>query len=340
MLKTPHGAVETPVFLPVGSRGVVKTLTSDELKSIGATMILSNVYHLFLRPGRKIVEKMGGLHRFMDWNGPILTDSGGYQIFSLSKIIRVTDDGVEFKSPVDGAGHFLTPEDVVDIQEAFGSDIAMILDECPPYEAEKDQVRRATQRTLNWSKRCKNRNDGNQALFGIVQGGVFIDLRKESVEKTVEIGFPGYGIGGLSVGEPQGLMFEVLKETLDYLPQDKPRYLMGVGDPEGIRTAIGMGVDMFDSAMPTRIARNGTVFVSEGRVNILNARNAQDERPLDPNCTCYTCTRYSRAYLRHLYQTGETLALRLLTWHNLFFIFNLIEKLKEEIKKNDEKREV
>lgn len=333
MLKTPHGFVETPVFLPVGSKGVVKTLTSDELKSLGATMVLSNVYHLFLRPGCNVVEKIGGLHRFMGWDGPILTDSGGYQIFSLSKIVRVTDDGVEFKSPVDGASHFLTPEDVVDIQEAFGSDIAMILDECPPYEAEKDQVRGATLRTLNWSKRCKKRNNhSNQTLFGIVQGGVFIDLRKESAEKTVEIGFPGYGIGGLSVGEPQGLMFEVLRDTLDHLPQDKPRYLMGVGDPVGIRTAVEMGVDMFDSAMPTRIARNGTVFVSEGRVNILNAKNAQDEQPLDPNCTCYTCTRYSRAYLRHLYQTGETLALRLLTWHNLFFIFNLIEKIKEEMK--------
>lgn len=334
-LITPHGVVETPVFLPVGSKAAIKTLTPEEIKSIGGKMILGNAYHLYLQPGHKVIEKMGGLHRFMNWSGPILTDSGGYQVFSLSKILNVTDDGVKFKSPIDGANHFLSPEDVIDIQDALGADIAMILDECPPYPAEKEDIKRALIRTLEWSGRCKKqrhkldrRGRKNQALFGIVQGGVFPDLRRYSVEKTAEMAFSGYGIGGLSVGEPKGLMFEALEKTIEHLPSDKPRYLMGVGDPSGIVTAIKMGVDMFDSALPTRIARNGTVFVKEGRINILNAQHADDAKPLDDGCSCYTCQNFSRAYLKHLYQTGETLALRLLTCHNLAFVFKLIEQTK------------
>lgn len=334
-LITPHGVVETPLFLPVGSKAAVKTLTPEEIKSIGGKMILGNAYHLYLQPGHRVIKKMGGLHRFMNWPGPILTDSGGYQVFSLSENLNVTDDGVKFKSPIDGSKHFLTPEGAIDIQNALGSDIAMILDECPPYLTEKEDIKRALIRTLEWSRRCKKHRDKldksgeNQALFGIIQGGVFPDLRRYSLDKTMEIDFAGYGIGGLSVGEPKELMFGVLGETVAYLPSDKPRYLMGVGDPAGIVTAIKMGVDMFDSALPTRIARNGTIFVKGGRVNILNAQHADDSSALDENCSCYTCRNFSRAYLKHLYQTGETLALRLLTWHNLFFIFNLIEQTKE-----------
>lgn len=335
-LITPHGMVETPVFLPVGSKAAVKTLTPEEIKSIGGKMILGNAYHLYLQPGHEVIEKMGGLHQFMKWSGPILTDSGGYQVFSLSKTLNVTDDGVKFKSPIDGGSHFLSPEDVIDIQDALGSDIAMILDECPPYPAEKEDIKRALIRTLEWSKRCKKHRDKldksgckNQALFGIVQGGAFSDLRRYSAQKTTEMAFSGYGIGGLSVGEPKEIMFEVLEETIEHLPADKPRYLMGVGDPAGIVAAIKLGVDMFDSALPTRIARNGTVFVKEGRLNILNAQHADDSKPLDEGCSCYTCQNFSRAYLKHLYQTGETLALRLLTWHNLAFVFSLIEQTKE-----------
>lgn len=334
-LITPHGIVETPVFLTVGSKAAVKTLTPEETKLVGAQMILGNAYHLYLQPGHKLIRKMGGLHSFMNWPGPILTDSGGYQVFSLSKMLDVTDDGVKFTSPIDGASHFLSPEDIIEIQDALGADIAMVLDECLSYPAEREDVKRALIRTLEWSKRCKKRRGAldrtgeNQALFAIVQGGVFPDLRKDSAEKTVEMDFAGYGIGGLSVGESKELMFEVLQGTVEHLPADKPRYLMGVGDPEGIVQAIRMGVDMFDSALPTRIARNGTVFVRGGRVNILNAQHADDASPLDEGCSCYTCRSYSRAYLRHLYQTGETLALRLLTWHNLAFVYNLIEFEKE-----------
>lgn len=335
-LKTPHGAVETPVFMPVASKAAVKTLTAEEVKQVGGRMILGNAYHLYLRPGSKGIKKLGGLHRFMGWDGPILTDSGGYQVFSLSDLLDVTDEGVRFKSPIDGSSHFLSPEDVVDVQDALGSDIAMVLDECPPYPADREHTRRALIRTIEWSKRCRKRRTSldkksgrNQALFGIVQGGMYPDLRRESVEKTLELGFSGYGIGGLSVGEPAELLFETLDETLEHLPEETPRYLMGVGDPEGLVRAIKAGCDMFDSALPTRIARNGTAFVNNGRLNIMNAKHGRDEGPLDPQCDCLTCRTYSRAYLRHLYQGNETLALRLLTWHNLYFVFSLIERTKE-----------
>ncbi len=337
-LKTPHGLVETPVFMPVATKAAVKTLLPEEVKNIGYCMILSNTYHLFLQPGQKIIEKMGGLHKFMNWDGPILTDSGGYQVFSLSKIFDISDDGISFASHIDGSRHFLAPEDVVDIQLSLGSDIAMILDECPPYEADEDYVKLSMIRTLNWSKRSIKHISGSKnetrktALFGIVQGGMFPDLRQASADKTVEIGFSGYGIGGLSVGEPQSEMFEVLDKTLQHLPEDKPRYLMGVGDPQGIAEAIKMGVDMFDSALPTRIARNGTAFLNNGRLNILNAELRDDARPIEEGCQCYTCQNFSRSYIRHLYQTKETLALRLLTWHNLYFVYWLIEKIKKEVR--------
>ena len=340
-MKTAHGLIETPVFMPVGSKAAVKTLTPHEVKEIGFSAILSNTYHLYLRPGHEVIEKLGGLHKFMGWDGMILTDSGGYQVFSLSKIFDVTDNGIDFASHIDGSRHFLTPEDVVDIQAALGSDIAMVLDECPPYPAEKEHIRLMMNRTLNWAKRSKTRfhglnheTGGELILFGIVQGGMHKDLRKESAVKTVDIGFPGYGIGGLSVGEPRELMLEMLEETLQHLPDDAPRYLMGVGDPEGIAGAVRLGVDMFDSAMPTRIARNGTVFVKGGRLNILNSAFTLDKRPLDEDCDCYTCTNFSRAYLRHIYATRETLALRLLTWHNLYFVRSLIESAKKEIRES------
>jgi queuine tRNA-ribosyltransferase len=338
-LTTSHGEIETPVFMPVGSKAAVRTLTPDELKDTGATMILSNAYHLYLRPGVEVLKGFGGLHDFMRWDGPILTDSGGYQVFSLSHILKIDDDGVRFKSPIDGSSHFLSPEDVIDIQAAIGSDIAMVLDECPPYPADRNHVKSANKRTLDWARRskhhfhtCKYESDAGQALFGIVQGGIFPDLRRESAQAITELDFPGYGIGGLSVGEPREAMWEALDAALEHLPEDKPRYFMGLGDPEGLEKAIRAGVDMFDCVMPTRIARNGTAFTAEGRLNILNAKNTADKGPLDEGCGCYTCRNFSRAYIKHLYKTGETLALRLMTCHNLYFVFNMIERVKEEIR--------
>lgn len=338
-LVTAHGEVETPVFMPVGSKAAVRTMTPDELKDVGATMILSNAYHLYLRPGTAVLKKFGGLHDFMGWDGPILTDSGGYQVFSLSHILKIDDDGVRFRSPIDGSSHFLSPEDVVDIQAAIGSDIAMVLDECPPYPADRERVKRACARTLDWACRSQasfraleHGSRTGQTLFGIVQGGVYPDLRRESAQAITELDFAGYGIGGLSVGEPREAMWEALDAAVEHLPADKPRYLMGLGDPEGIEKAIHAGVDMFDCVMPTRIARNGTAFTTGGRLNILNAKNTEDAGPLDEGCGCYTCRNFSRAYVKHLYKTGETLALRLMTCHNLYFVFALIERVKEDIR--------
>ncbi len=338
-LKTPHGEIETPVFMPVGSKAAVRTMTPDELKQAGATMILSNAYHLYLRPGTELLKKFGGLHEFMRWDGPILTDSGGYQVFSLSHILKIDDDGVRFRSPIDGSQHFLTPEDVVDIQAAIGSDIAMVLDECPPHPADRDRVQRANARTLDWARRSTQHfsalvhgSRAGQALFGIVQGGIYPDLRRESALAITQLDFAGYGIGGLSVGEPREQMWEALDAAVEHLPADKPRYFMGLGDPEGLETAIHAGVDMFDCVMPTRIARNGTAFTKDGRLNILNAKNTEDAGPLDEGCGCYTCRNFSRAYVKHLYKTGETLALRLMTCHNLYFVFTMIERVKEEVK--------
>jgi len=332
---TAHGVVDTPVFMPVGTRAAVKTMSPDELKKIGAQIILSNTYHLYLRPGHELIKEAGGLHKFMNWDRPILTDSGGFQIFSLGETFKITDEGVNFKSIIDGSSHFLTPEMAIEIQNDLGADIIMILDECSPYPSEYKNIKEAVERTLQWAKRCKkSHHSEEQALFGIVQGGVHSDLRKYSAQNTVEIGFPGYGIGGFSVGEPHDMMFEILEDTISYLPEDKPHYLMGVGNPTSILEAIGLGVDMFDCVLPTRIARNGTVFISTGKLNIKNSSHAKDFGPLDPNCDCYVCQNFSRAYLRHIFKVGEILALRLLTWHNLYFVFNLIDRAGKAIAGN------
>ena len=327
--------VTTPLFMPVATRGVVKTLTPEELEAIGAQVILGNTYHLYLRPGLDVIEKAGGLHRFMHWQKPILTDSGGYQVFSLSETRTISDEGVEFRSVYDGSQHFLSPEKAVSIQETLGSDIMMVLDECPPYPASREAVHEAVVRSHGWAKRCQaSVSSRDSALFGIVQGGIYPDLRRLSAEMTTSIEFEGYAVGGFSVGEPHELMFEVLEGTLTALPWDKPRYLMGVGNPSSLLTAIGQGVDMFDCALPTRIARNGTVFTSVGRLNLRNAQYKMDTEPLDPKCQCYVCRNYSRSYLRHLFMLGEILAHRLLTMHNLSYIFDLMAQAKQAIEEN------
>lgn len=330
--RTAHGPVETPVFMPVGTRGTVKGVTTPQLTEMGAQVLLANAYHLFLRPGTDVVRDAGGLHAFMNWDRAILTDSGGFQIFSLADTLKLTDDGVEFRSILDGAKHFWTPEENMRIQQELGADIAMQLDQCPPYPAEKPAVEIAVRRSAEWAARCRaahTRED--QALFGIVQGGVFGDLRLQSVERLGEIGFPGYGIGGYSVGEPHELMLESLEPVAAALPAEAPRYLMGVGNPTSILQAIALGVDMFDCVLPTRTARTGTAFSSAGRMNLRNAQYARDFGPLDPACTCPTCTQYTRAYLRHLVTMKEMLGAILLSVHNLHFLLDLTAKAREAI---------
>lgn len=327
--ETPHGVVPTPMFMPVGTRGTVKGVTVEQLHEVGAHIVLANAYHLFLRPGTEIVQAAGGLHRFMGWDGPILTDSGGFQVFSLAETVKVTDEGVAFRSIVDGAKHFWTPEDNVAIQEALGADIIMQLDECPPYPAERAQVARAVKRSAEWAARCAaahTRED--QALFGIVQGGIFEALRAESAARLMEVGFPGYGIGGYSVGEPHDVMLESLAPVAEVLPPEKPRYLMGVGNPTTMLEAIALGVDLFDCVLPTRTARMGTAFSSEGRLNLRNARFARDLGPLDPACSCPVCTRYTRSYLRHLVSTKEMLGSILLSVHNLHVLIDLARRAR------------
>jgi len=332
---TAHGPVDTPLFMPVGTRATVKGVTPEQLHELEAQVVLANTYHLFLRPGSDLVAEAGGLHRFMNWDRAILTDSGGFQIFSLADTLKLTDDGVKFRSIVDGSWHFWTPEDNMRIQEQLGADIIMQLDQCPPYPAERDFVATAVRRSAEWAARCKaahSRHD--QALFGIVQGGVHTDLRLESVERLGEIGFPGYGIGGYSVGEPHDLMLESLVPVCDALPQDRPRYLMGVGNPTTMLEAIGLGVDLFDCVLPTRTARLGTAFSSEGRLNLKNARFARDFGPLDPSCTCATCRQYSRAYIRHLVNVKEMLGATLLSVHNLHYLLDLTRQAREAIEAN------
>lgn len=324
ILHTPHGDVATPVFMPVGTRATVKGVTPPELREVGATIVLSNTYHLFLRPGHEVVRDAGGLHRFMGWDRATLTDSGGFQVFSLAETVKLHDDGVEFASILDGSRHFWTPEDNMAIQQDLGADVAMVLDVCPPYPAEEARVAEAVRRSADWAGRCKaahRRED--QMLFGIVQGGVFPHLRAESVERTMDIGFHGYGIGGYSVGEPYELMLETLEPVAAALPQDRPRYLMGVGSPTLMLRAIALGVDMFDSVLPTRTARMGTAFSSQGRMNLRNAQYARDFGPLDAECSCSTCTTYTRAYLRHLVVSKEMLGAVLLSLHNLHFLLDL-----------------
>src|SRR5450759_511453 len=332
VLHTAHGDVHTPLFMPVGTRATVKGMLPSRLRELGAQTILSNTYHLFLRPGADIVEAAGGLHSFMGWKGTVLTDSGGFQVFSLADTVKVTDDGVAFNSILDGTKHFWTPEDNVAIQEQLGADIFMQLDQCPPYPAEESLVSTAVRRSAEWARRCRDaRTRDDQLLFGIVQGGVFADLRAESVERLVQIGFPGYGIGGYSVGEPHELMLESLEPVCESLPADRPRYLMGVGNPTTILRAVALGVDMFDCVLPTRTARLGTAFSSEGRLNLRNARFATDTGPLDPACACPTCARFTRSYLRHLVTTKEMLGSILLSEHNLFYLLDLTAKARDAI---------
>ncbi|MBN2248653.1 MAG: tRNA guanosine(34) transglycosylase Tgt [Coriobacteriia bacterium] len=329
---TPHGVVETPMFMPVGTRATVKGVTPDQLREIGARIVLANTYHLFLRPGSGLIAEAGGLHRFMGWGGPILTDSGGFQVFSLADTLKLTDDGVEFRSIVDGAKHFWTPEDNVRIQEDLGADIIMQLDQCPPYPAEKEFVANAVRRSAEWAARCKaahTRED--QALFGIVQGGVFEDLRAESVARLTQMGFQGYGIGGYSVGEPHDLMLASLAPVAELLPADRPRYLMGVGNPTTMLEAIALGVDLFDCVLPTRTARTGTAFSSQGRMNLKNAQYARDFGPLDPACSCPVCTTYTRAYLRHLVTVKEMLGAILLSIHNLHVLIDLARQARDAV---------
>ena len=331
-LHTPHGSFDTPMFMPVGTQGTVKTLSPEELHTMGAGVILGNTYHLFLRPGHEIVKKAGGLHRFMNWNGGILTDSGGFQVFSLGALRKISEEGVAFRSHHDGSKQFLSPEKSMEIQMALGSDIAMAFDECTPYPADYEYACRSMRLTTRWAKRCQavhNRED--QALFGIVQGGMYADLRQESAEQLVAMDFPGYAIGGLSVGEPKPLMYEVLEQTVPFLPQNKARYLMGVGTPDCLVEGVARGIDMFDCVFPTRVARNGTAITSQGRVVIRNAAYIEDFMPLDPECDCYTCRNYSRAYLRHLIRCDEIFGLRLMSLHNLHYLIKLMHQIRTAI---------
>ena len=334
-LYTAHGVVDTPAFLPVGTQATVKTMSPRDLKEVGTEIILSNTYHLLLRPGPDLIREAGGLHIYMGWDRPILTDSGGFQVFSLAHMRKVTDEGVEFTSHVDGTKYFLTPEKVLEIQAAFGSDIMMPLDECTPYPCEKKQVLKAVERTTRWARQSKSKIRDPKSeipiLFGIVQGGTYKDLRKRSAEEIAEIGFPGYAIGGLSVGEPQQEMFDMLDAVTDILPQDKPRHLMGVGFPQDILGAVKLGADLFDCVIPTRLARHGSFLTYEGNVSIRQARFEKDLTPIDPECDCYACKNFTKAYIRHLFWAREILALQLLTIHNLRFYMRMMGSIRQQI---------
>ncbi|MDY6826393.1 MAG: tRNA guanosine(34) transglycosylase Tgt [Bacillota bacterium] len=335
LLETGHNVIETPAFMPVGTQGTVKGLTVDELEQIGAGLILGNCYHLFLRPGAEIIARHGGLHSFMNWKGSILTDSGGFQVFSLGGLRKVEDGGVEFTSHIDGSRHYLTPERAVRLQNMLGSDIAMVLDQCPPYRAEYEEVNRAVERTTRWAERSKHAHlREEQALFAIVQGGVYKDLRRASAAGLVEIGFDGYAVGGLSVGEPKDLMYETLSWTVDELPADQVRYLMGVGSPDALLEGVRWGIDIFDCVLPTRIARNGRVMTGQGYLQIRNSVYATDLSPLDENCNCPVCRNYSRAYIRHLLNAGEILGLRLTTYHNLYYLNRLMWEIRKALNEN------
>ena len=325
-LATAHGVVETPVFMPVGTQGTVKSVCPAELKENGAQIILGNTYHLYLRPGDDLVARRGGLHQFMRWDGPILTDSGGFQVFSLESIRKITEEGVEFRSYIDGSKHFFSPEKVVSIQQNLGSDIMMVLDECVGYGADRKYTAKSLELTTRWARRCREAHEpekNGQIMFGIVQGGFFKDLREESLRQLAEIPFEGFAIGGLSVGESPAEMYDILRHITPMMPEDKPRYLMGVGTPMDILEGIESGVDMFDCVLPTRNARNGTLYTTQGKVNIKRAEYREDDGPLDPNCGCETCRTYSRAYLRHLYMAKELLSFRLNTIHNLHYFLKL-----------------
>ncbi|TEB06536.1 Queuine tRNA-ribosyltransferase [Pelotomaculum schinkii] len=336
LLHTTHGTVETPIFMPVGTQAAVKTMTPEEVKEVGGRLILGNTYHLYLRPGQELIREAGGLHRFMNWDGPILTDSGGFQVFSLGPLRKISEEGVTFRSHIDGSEHFFSPEKAVEVQEALGSDIAMVFDECAPYPCTHEYALEALKRTTRWARRCADAHRReDQALFGIVQGGVFADLRRQSALDLVGLDLPGYAIGGLSVGEPKAVMYEMLDVTVGFLPPEKPRYLMGVGSPDCLVEGVVRGIDMFDCVLPTRIARNGTVLTHHGKLVVRNAEYARDFDPLDPTCDCYACRNYSRAYIRHLIKAGEVLGIRLTTIHNLRFIQRLMQEIRDAIRQGN-----
>ena len=335
-IETNHGVIKTPVFMPVGTRATVKAMNNDELKSIGSQIILSNTYHLYLKPGQEIIRKADGLHKFMNWDKPILTDSGGFQVFSLSKTRKITEEGVQFRSHIDGSKHFISPEKSMEIQNDLGSDIMMAFDECVPYPASYEYTEDSMKRTLRWLKRCKDyhKNTDKQNLFGIIQGGMYKDLREYSAKNTVDFDLPGYAIGGLSVGEPRDLMIDLLDFTTDFMPENKPRYLMGVGTPDYLFEAVEHGVDMCDCVLPTRIARNGTALTSKGKLVVKNAKYKDDFSALDDNCDCYACKNHTRAYIRHLLNVDEILGARLLSIHNLRFLIKLMENIRKSIEED------
>ncbi len=331
-IRTPHGQFESPVFMPVGTQGTVKAVSSEDMKEMAIKIILANTYHLYLRPGHRIIEKLGGLHRFMSWDGPILTDSGGFQVYSLSRLRTISEEGVTFQSHLDGSRHFIGPKEAMVIQQALGADIIMAFDECAPYPADYEYVLNSVRLTSLWAKRCMGYKEGtHQALFGIVQGGIYPDLRERSATELTQVNFDGYALGGLSVGEDRDSRERVIKETVQFLPADKPVYLMGVGKPEDIIESVTLGVDMFDCVLPTRNARNGTLFTHNGQLVIKNARYTDDDRPVDENCNCYVCSHYSRAYLRHLFMAKELLAYRLNTIHNLYYYNRLMVDIRRAI---------
>ncbi len=332
LLSTPHGEIRTPVFMPVGTQATVKTLTPDDLRALGAQIILGNTYHLYLRPGAELVQSFGGLHGFMAWDRSILTDSGGFQVFSLGHLRDLSEEGVTFRSHLDGSSHLFTPERVVRLQEALGSDIAMVLDECITYPSTEEEARVSSERTSRWAARSLDaRSTPNTTLFGIVQGGMYAHLRRASAESLVALDFPGYGIGGLSVGEPKALFYEMLHVSAAVLPTSKPRYVMGVGAPEDLFEAVAAGVDMFDCVLQTRLGRNGSLFTRSGRINIRNARFTADAGPIDPTCDCYTCRTFTLAYLHHLFKAQELLAYRLASLHNLRWTISLVEEMRRHI---------
>jgi len=332
VLETARGPVRTPLFMPVATQATVKAMRPEQVRDIGFEMVLANAYHLMLRPGVEVIEAAGGLHNFMGWDGPVLTDSGGYQVFSLGKDVKISPEGASFRSHLDGSSVFMSPETCIQIQSQLDSDIAMVLDECLPYPCERGAAKRSLLLTHDWAQRCReSMSDNNQLLFGIVQGSMYPDLRAESAKLTVDVGFDGYALGGLSVGEPRELTLELVESTLEHLPRNAPRYLMGVGDLPGIAKSIALGVDMFDSALPTRIARNGSALVGSGRLNLKNAQFAHDQGPLDPECSCYACRNYTRSYLRHLVTAKEILGFHLLTVHNLHRISALIDEARAAI---------
>ena len=340
VLHTPHGKIETPIFMPVGTQATVKTLDQHDLIEAQAQIILGNAYHLYLRPGHELIDRMGGLHQFMNWSRPILTDSGGFQVFSLGDLNKISEEGVRFQSHLDGSSHLFTPESVMEIEHGLGADIIMAFDECTPYPCERDYAEKSMRMTLRWAERCIKRHQElsaqrthrpPQALFGIVQGSVYPDLRRTCAQELIQMDLPGYAIGGLAVGEPRDSMFGVIRETTPLLPNGKPRYLMGVGLPNDLVEAVGAGADMFDCVVPTRNARNGTVFTRNGRLRLRNAAHAEDPQPLESDCACKTCTHYSRAYLRHLFKTNEVLGMHLATFHNVFFFQQLMRDMRDAI---------